>query len=169
MLVGIDQISTVHNTLQVGGVDSHLKFWDFAPIPTLCWCPALHCRKWGPHPLTSGAGSEPWCCWGTGCGQRPRLGERVSAEHFGLVSLFSNMEETYINTLNPEKLLWCAYDKNHQIRACRFPYQFIKCRKNHLDVANWRLVPSMLAVRFLGLKSVITSQAVMTKAVLSRV
>ncbi|XP_004872864.1 gametocyte-specific factor 1 isoform X2 [Heterocephalus glaber] len=46
------------------------------------------------------------------------------------------MEDTYIDSLDPEKLLQCPYDKNHQIRACRFPYHLIKCRKNHPDVAN---------------------------------
>ncbi|EAW96785.1 gametocyte-specific factor 1 isoform X1 [Pongo pygmaeus] len=46
------------------------------------------------------------------------------------------MEETYTDSLDPEKLLQCPYDKNHQIRACRFPYHLIKCRKNHPDVAS---------------------------------
>uniref|UniRef100_A0A286XZX2 Gametocyte specific factor 1 n=1 Tax=Cavia porcellus TaxID=10141 RepID=A0A286XZX2_CAVPO len=41
-----------------------------------------------------------------------------------------------VDSLDPEKLLQCPYDKNHQIRACRFPYHLIKCRKNHPDVAN---------------------------------
>ncbi|KAB0397292.1 hypothetical protein E2I00_005347, partial [Balaenoptera physalus] len=41
-----------------------------------------------------------------------------------------------VDTLDPEKLLQCPYDKNHQIRACRFPYHLIKCRKNHPDVAD---------------------------------
>ncbi|TKC52660.1 hypothetical protein EI555_004517 [Monodon monoceros] len=41
-----------------------------------------------------------------------------------------------VDTLDPEKLLQCPYDKNHQIRACRFPYHLIKCRKNHPDIAN---------------------------------
>ncbi|XP_064140176.1 gametocyte-specific factor 1 isoform X2 [Loxodonta africana] len=73
----------------------------------------LRHRKWGgPHPLTSGAGT------------------------LGFGSFISNMEETYIDSLDPEKLLQCPYDKNHQIRACRFPYHLIKCRKNHPDVAN---------------------------------
>uniref|UniRef100_A0A2K5RN38 Gametocyte specific factor 1 n=1 Tax=Cebus imitator TaxID=2715852 RepID=A0A2K5RN38_CEBIM len=40
------------------------------------------------------------------------------------------------DSLDPEKLLQCPYDKNHQIRACRFPYHLIKCRKNHPDVAS---------------------------------
>lgn len=73
-----------------------------------------------------------------------------------------------VDSLDPEKLLQCPYDKNHQIRACRFPYQLIKCRKNHPDVAKWLLVHSMLTTRFHELKSVIVSLAVMTKAVLSR-
>lgn len=30
---------------------------------------------------------------------------------------------------DPDKLLQCPFDKNHQIRACRFPYHLIKCRK----------------------------------------
>ncbi|XP_009179156.1 gametocyte-specific factor 1 isoform X2 [Papio anubis] len=54
----------------------------------------------------------------------------------GFSSFISNMEETYTDSLDPEKLLQCPYDKNHQIRACRFPYHLIKCRKNHPDVAS---------------------------------
>ena len=34
-----------------------------------------------------------------------------------------------VDSLDPEKLIQCPYDKNHQIRACRFPYHLIKCRK----------------------------------------
>ncbi|XP_071990782.1 gametocyte-specific factor 1-like [Engystomops pustulosus] len=37
---------------------------------------------------------------------------------------------------DPDRLLQCPYDSNHQIRACRFPYHLIKCRKNHSDLAN---------------------------------
>ncbi|XP_044143531.1 gametocyte-specific factor 1-like [Bufo gargarizans] len=37
---------------------------------------------------------------------------------------------------DPDRLLQCPYDSNHQIRACRFPYHLIKCRKNHTDLAN---------------------------------
>ncbi|XP_056456946.1 gametocyte-specific factor 1 [Gadus chalcogrammus] len=33
------------------------------------------------------------------------------------------------------KLLQCPFDQNHQIRACRFPYHLIKCRKNHPKLA----------------------------------
>ncbi|KAM4610623.1 gametocyte-specific factor 1-like [Polymixia lowei] len=37
---------------------------------------------------------------------------------------------------HPDKLLQCPFDKNHQIRACRFPYHLIKCRKNHPKLAS---------------------------------
>ncbi|XP_078064185.1 gametocyte-specific factor 1-like [Mustelus asterias] len=30
----------------------------------------------------------------------------------------------------PHDLLQCPYDSNHHIRACRFPYHLVKCRKN---------------------------------------
>ncbi|XP_065275392.1 protein D7-like isoform X2 [Emys orbicularis] len=40
-----------------------------------------------------------------------------------------------VDALDPEKLIQCPYDKSHQIRACRFPYHLIKCRKNHPDIA----------------------------------
>ncbi|XP_075708003.1 gametocyte-specific factor 1-like isoform X2 [Rhinoderma darwinii] len=40
---------------------------------------------------------------------------------------------------DPDRLLQCPYDSNHQIRACRYPYHLIKCRKSHSDLAN-RLV-----------------------------
>uniref|UniRef100_UPI0037E85C09 gametocyte-specific factor 1 n=1 Tax=Semicossyphus pulcher TaxID=241346 RepID=UPI0037E85C09 len=37
---------------------------------------------------------------------------------------------------DPDKLLQCPFDKNHLIRACRFPYHLIKCRKNHPKLAS---------------------------------
>ncbi|XP_059189482.1 gametocyte-specific factor 1 [Centropristis striata] len=37
---------------------------------------------------------------------------------------------------DPEKILQCPFDKNHQIRSCRFPYHLIKCRKNHPKLAS---------------------------------
>ncbi|KAI4890212.1 hypothetical protein NFI96_032161, partial [Prochilodus magdalenae] len=37
---------------------------------------------------------------------------------------------------DPNKLLQCPYDKNHQIRACRFPYHILKCKKNHPKLAS---------------------------------
>ncbi|NXX41033.1 GTSF1 factor, partial [Tricholaema leucomelas] len=36
---------------------------------------------------------------------------------------------------DPEHLVQCPYDKHHQIRACRFPYHLVKCRKSHPEVA----------------------------------
>ncbi|KAG9465805.1 hypothetical protein GDO78_017704, partial [Eleutherodactylus coqui] len=37
---------------------------------------------------------------------------------------------------DPERLQQCPYDPNHQIRACRFPYHLIKCKKNHTEIAS---------------------------------
>ncbi|KAF7240265.1 Gametocyte-specific factor 1, partial [Varanus komodoensis] len=37
--------------------------------------------------------------------------------------------------MDPEQLIQCPYDKNHQIRACRFPYHLVKCRKNNQKIA----------------------------------
>ncbi|XP_015740993.1 gametocyte-specific factor 1-like isoform X4 [Coturnix japonica] len=36
---------------------------------------------------------------------------------------------------DPERLIQCPYDKQHQIRACRFPYHLVKCRRSHPEVA----------------------------------
>ncbi|XP_055487701.1 gametocyte-specific factor 1-like isoform X1 [Leucoraja erinacea] len=35
-----------------------------------------------------------------------------------------------MSSVDPNDLLQCPYDKNHHIRACRFPYHLVKCRKN---------------------------------------
>ncbi|XP_073183193.1 gametocyte-specific factor 1-like isoform X4 [Lepidochelys kempii] len=43
--------------------------------------------------------------------------------------------EPQVDALDPERLIQCPYDKYHQIRACRFPYHLIKCRKNHPEIA----------------------------------
>ncbi|KAH0628989.1 hypothetical protein JD844_010693 [Phrynosoma platyrhinos] len=37
--------------------------------------------------------------------------------------------------MDPETLMQCPYDKNHKIRACRFPYHLVKCRQNNQSVA----------------------------------
>uniref|UniRef100_A0A670IHG8 CHHC U11-48K-type domain-containing protein n=1 Tax=Podarcis muralis TaxID=64176 RepID=A0A670IHG8_PODMU len=37
--------------------------------------------------------------------------------------------------MDPERLVQCPYDKNHQIRACRLPYHLVKCRKNNQKIA----------------------------------
>ncbi|KAM9785445.1 gametocyte-specific factor 1 [Neosynchiropus ocellatus] len=39
------------------------------------------------------------------------------------------------SNVDPERLLLCPFDPNHHIRACRFPYHLIKCRKNHPKLA----------------------------------
>uniref|UniRef100_A0A452J341 CHHC U11-48K-type domain-containing protein n=1 Tax=Gopherus agassizii TaxID=38772 RepID=A0A452J341_9SAUR len=33
--------------------------------------------------------------------------------------------------MDPERLIPCPYDKNHQIRASRFPYHLVKCGENN--------------------------------------
>ncbi|XP_070696405.1 gametocyte-specific factor 1 [Pempheris klunzingeri] len=50
----------------------------------------------------------------------------------------AQVAEEYDNKGNcdPDKLLQCPFDQNHQIRACRFPYHLIKCRKNHPKLAS---------------------------------
>ena len=77
-----------------------------------------------------------WCQkwelrWG-----KAAVGRTYLDRTLGFSFFISNMEETYIDSLDPEKLLQCPYDKNHQIRASSFPYHLIKCRKNHPDIAN---------------------------------
>ncbi|XP_009955844.1 PREDICTED: gametocyte-specific factor 1-like, partial [Leptosomus discolor] len=37
--------------------------------------------------------------------------------------------------LDPERLIQCPYNKHHRIRACRFPYHLVKCRKSYPEVA----------------------------------
>ncbi|KAM8802748.1 gametocyte-specific factor 1 [Rhynchonycteris naso] len=71
-----------------------------------------------------------------GCGVEVSVWRSCLDSAFAIGSFISNMEENYIDPLDREKLLQCPYDKKHQIRACRFPYHLIKCRKNHPDVAN---------------------------------
>ncbi|XP_043939906.1 gametocyte-specific factor 1 isoform X2 [Protopterus annectens] len=60
---------------------------------------------------------------------QPQLNNHYK-EQFSTVPLM----EVYTNSKDPDRLLECPYDKNHQVRACRFPYHLIKCRKNHPDV-----------------------------------
>lgn len=66
---------------------------------------------------------------GCGCGVEVTVWRACFDSALGFSSLITNIEETYIDSLDPEKLLQCPYDKNHQIRACRFPYHLIKCKK----------------------------------------
>ncbi|XP_074538044.1 gametocyte-specific factor 1 isoform X2 [Halichoeres trimaculatus] len=37
---------------------------------------------------------------------------------------------------DPDKLVQCPFDKNHQIRVCRLPYHLLKCGKNHPKLAS---------------------------------
>ncbi|KFP87479.1 Gametocyte-specific factor 1, partial [Acanthisitta chloris] len=37
--------------------------------------------------------------------------------------------------MDPQRLIQCPFDKHHQIRAYRFPYHLVKCRKNNPEVA----------------------------------
>ncbi|XP_065507395.1 gametocyte-specific factor 1-like [Caloenas nicobarica] len=43
--------------------------------------------------------------------------------------------EDDFDALDPERLIQCPYNKYHQIRACRFPYHLVKCRKSYPEVA----------------------------------
>ncbi|XP_062871854.1 gametocyte-specific factor 1 [Trichomycterus rosablanca] len=51
----------------------------------------------------------------------------------------NGLEEVEAKPVDPadsDKLLQCPYDKNHQIRACRFPFHILKCAKNHPKLAS---------------------------------
>ncbi|XP_068774897.1 gametocyte-specific factor 1 isoform X1 [Struthio camelus] len=43
--------------------------------------------------------------------------------------------EDDFDVLDPERLVQCPYNKHHRIRACRFPYHLVKCRKSYPQVA----------------------------------
>ncbi|XP_050777704.1 gametocyte-specific factor 1-like isoform X7 [Gopherus flavomarginatus] len=61
------------------------------------------------------------------------LQQNLSQHSFSISKM--ELEDNYVDALDPEKLIQCPYDRYHQIRACRFPYHLIKCRKNHPDIA----------------------------------
>ncbi|XP_039508129.1 gametocyte-specific factor 1 isoform X2 [Pimephales promelas] len=44
-------------------------------------------------------------------------------------------EDTLNDDADPNRIVQCPYDKNHQIRASRFPFHVLKCRKNHPKLA----------------------------------
>ncbi|XP_074836505.1 gametocyte-specific factor 1-like [Carettochelys insculpta] len=80
-------------------------------------------------------------CWGRyfkeeSNAQRPahRVLQRNFNQHY-LSTSKTDLEDNYVDALDPEKLIQCPYDSYHQIRACRFPYHLIKCRKNHPEIA----------------------------------
>ncbi|MCI4387194.1 hypothetical protein PGIGA_G00071300 [Pangasianodon gigas] len=41
-----------------------------------------------------------------------------------------------VDDADPNVMMQCPYDKNHQIRACRFPFHILKCAKNHPKLAS---------------------------------
>ncbi|XP_069826348.1 gametocyte-specific factor 1-like [Dendropsophus ebraccatus] len=45
-------------------------------------------------------------------------------------------QENVLGPQHPDRLIQCPYDSNHQVRACRFPYHLIKCRKNNTELAS---------------------------------
>ncbi|XP_057219493.1 gametocyte-specific factor 1 isoform X2 [Triplophysa rosa] len=45
-------------------------------------------------------------------------------------------DEPETDDADPNRIVQCPYDKNHQIRASRFPYHILKCRKNHPKLAS---------------------------------
>ncbi|XP_074791700.1 gametocyte-specific factor 1-like [Natator depressus] len=65
-----------------------------------------------------------------------RLAQSVLQQSFSSFSISQmDLEGNYVDALDPERLIQCPYDNDHQIRACRFPYHLIKCRKNHPEIA----------------------------------
>ncbi|KAM6471400.1 gametocyte-specific factor 1-like isoform 7-T7 [Liasis olivaceus] len=67
---------------------------------------------------------------------KKRLDSQQSYHSFVEASIsFQTMDrEDSYDALDPEKPVQCPYDKSHQIRACRFPYHLVKCRKNHPEI-----------------------------------
>nr|XP_015199658.1 PREDICTED: gametocyte-specific factor 1-like isoform X2 [Lepisosteus oculatus] len=65
-----------------------------------------------------------------------RLNQRLWARCSGSAGLGPAPGVDGSDTADPDKLVQCPYDKNHWIRACRVPYHFNKCRKNHPELAS---------------------------------
>ncbi|XP_035237085.1 gametocyte-specific factor 1 isoform X2 [Anguilla rostrata] len=65
-----------------------------------------------------------------------KLGSSCSPAKCTSVSVRRVEEEDDVeDDTDPDRLVPCPFDKNHQIRACRFPYHYIKCQKNHPKLA----------------------------------
>ncbi|XP_056131230.1 gametocyte-specific factor 1 [Lampris incognitus] len=65
------------------------------------------------------------------------IGNNISPENSGLAKMQYGAEDEMDNKdFDPNRLLQCPFDRNHQIRACRFPYHLLKCRKNHPKFAS---------------------------------
>ncbi|KAL4623700.1 gametocyte-specific factor 1-like [Arapaima gigas] len=68
-----------------------------------------------------------------------RLGSTCSSSRHSVDTVRppeADNEEAYKDEHDPEKLVQCPFDSSHKIRACRFPYHIIKCRKNHPKLAS---------------------------------
>lgn len=135
----------------------HFCSWEPQPLPNClklpwgridkCDCIYLKCTTWEDLLLTKHLDSAPsFPTW-----------KKVTFIPWALNSYY-NAPMIKQKTKNKTK-------KPHQIRTCRFPYHLIKYRKNYPDATNWLFVPSMFATKFLRPKSVIISQAVLTKVV----
>ncbi|TNM86762.1 gametocyte-specific factor 1 [Takifugu rubripes] len=65
-----------------------------------------------------------------------RLGSTTDPSKTASVRVHAAEEYDTRANCDPDKLLQCPFDKNHQIRSSRFPYHIIKCRKNHPKLAS---------------------------------
>ncbi|KAM8977570.1 gametocyte-specific factor 1 [Pelodytes ibericus] len=61
--------------------------------------------------------------------------KKINWKAFPVYTKHEDLDMKVFDPQDPERPLQCPYDANHQIRACRFPYHLVKCRKNHPDVA----------------------------------
>jgi len=53
-----------------------------------------------------------------------------ATEFYGASCLLSTANgEGADDAIDPNRIVQCPYDKNHQIRASRFPFHVLKCRK----------------------------------------
>ncbi|KAF7695898.1 gametocyte-specific factor 1 [Silurus meridionalis] len=66
-----------------------------------------------------------------------RYGSSVGPSRFtGNAQGFQEEDEGKpVDDADPNAIIQCPYDKNHQIRACRFPFHIVKCAKNHPELA----------------------------------
>ncbi|CAM5080940.1 unnamed protein product [Eretmochelys imbricata] len=90
-----------------------------------------------------------------------RLAQRVLQQSFSSFSISKmDLEDNSVDALDPERLIQCPYDNYHQIRACRFPYHLIKCRKAHCD---YKVVSP--ALRAVG--NIVTGDDIQTQVILN--
>ncbi|KAM9445723.1 gametocyte-specific factor 1 [Clarias gariepinus] len=66
-----------------------------------------------------------------------RFGSSLGASRTtGSATVANGDEDKPVDDADPNTIIQCPYDKNHQIRACRFPYHILKCAKNHPKLAS---------------------------------